>query len=46
MGESGRAFGFLFVPHLVMSGRESSTVYRGSWVQREEKLEMKDAFFS
>lgn len=47
MGESltgGRTFGFLFVPHLVTSGRKSSIVYMGSWVQREEKLEMKDPF--
>lgn len=47
MGESltgGRALGFLLVPHLVTSGRETSTVYMGSWVLREEKLEMKDPF--
>lgn len=47
VGESptgGRAFGFLSMPHLVTSGRETSTIYMGSWVLREEKLEMKDAF--
>lgn len=26
------------------SGRETSTVYKGSWVLGEEKLEMKDPF--